>query len=133
VKKLALMVKLALCGVASPLAAQARTASIGVSATIAEPVRAPAFPSLRLDYREGKYLDVTTPPTAASPAGYLVQVMVSPTGSEERSAAPVRSAARDATVGTGKGGETRYRVELGEKPLPREGTVSVTYVIAANL
>lgn len=123
--RLAFVVVLALCGMASPLRAQSRTASIGASATIAEPVRAPEVPSLRLDYREGKYLDVTAPPTASGPAGYLVEVVVSPVRGVGRSVAPVGTVAR--------GGGTSYRVELGGKSLPRDGAVSVTYVIATNL
>lgn len=101
---------LAAFGFASPLAGQAQ---IAVTATIAEPVRAPDLPSLRVDYHGGRYLDVTTP-AAVQPGGYLVEVVVA-------GAAPA-----------GERG-SRYRVDLGPVSLPRRDPVAVTYVIAANL
>ncbi len=123
---LALLALLGLCAAAAPAAAQTRSASIRVGATIAEPIRMPETPSVKLELREGKYLDVTASGAAAGPVPYLTRVVVSSpsgTGPDAARGRPLPSA----------GGEARYRLELeGRSPAP-DGAVQVTYVIASNL
>lgn len=134
-KRLALLAILALVGAGSPLAAQTRTASIGVSAIVAEPVRVEAPAAVRLDYRQGRYLDVTTPGEVRGADGYLVDVVVSrgtvasaATGAGATSALP-----RDAEATRVPGADGRYRLDLRDGDLAGGEEVRVTYVVATNL
>ena len=123
---LAFLALLGLCAAAAPAAAQTRSASIRVGATIAEPIRMAETPSVKLELREGKYLDVTASGAVAGPVPYLTRVVVSsPSGTEEDAprGRPLPSA----------GGEARYRLELEGRSPAADGAVRVTYVVASNL
>lgn len=133
-KNLLLLAALALTGAVSPAAAQVRTASIGVSATIAEPLRVEVPAGVKLDYRQGRYLDVTTPEVVPGAAGYLVDVVVTRAASADATAAaaqiPVREPAAPARL---RGTDGRYRLDLRAGDLPQGEAVRVTYVVATNL
>ncbi len=134
-KKLVLLAALALLGAVSPAAAQVRTASIGVSATIAEPLRVEAPAGVKLDYRQGRYLDVTTPAVVPGAAGYLVDVVVTRAAAADATAAATsallaREPAPPARIPSADG---RYRLDLRAGDLPPGDAVKVTYVVATNL
>ena len=134
-KKLLIVAALALTGAASPAAAQARTASIGVSATIAEPLRVQVPAGVKLDYRQGRFLDVTTPETVPGAAGYLVDVVVTRSAPAEAAAGVVPGTAvrEPAAPARLPGADGRYRLDLRAGDLPQGETVRVTYVVASNL
>jgi hypothetical protein len=134
-KKLLILAALALLGAVSPAAAQVRTASIGVSATVAEPLRVEVPAGVKLDYRQGRYLDVTTPEVVPGAAGYLVDVVVTRTASADAatttaSGAVVREPAAPARL---RGLDGHYRLDLRAGDLPQGEGVRVTYVVATNL
>ena len=134
-KKLVLLAALALLGAVSPAAAQVRTASIGVSATIAEPLRVEVPAGVKLDYRAGRYLDVTTPDVVPGAAGYLVDVVVTRAASAD-AAAPATSALltrEPAASPRLPGADGRYRLDLRAGDLPQGDAVRVTYVVATNV
>jgi hypothetical protein len=134
-KFLSLLAALALCAAGSPLAAQVRTASIGVSATVAEPLRAELPAAVALELRQGRYLDVAAPSTLRGAEGYLVDVVVTRAaaasdGPTKGSSAP---AATSVPAGRLRTADGQYRLDLRGSELPDGGAIRVTYVIATDL
>jgi hypothetical protein len=135
-KFLSLLAALALCAAGSPLAAQVRTASIGVSATVAEPLRAELPAAVALELRQGRYLDVAAPSALRGAEGYLVDVVVTRAAGEglatgDASRPQLPSAAPSPAERLQDGG--RYRFDLRGSELPDGGAIRVTYVIATDL
>lgn len=132
-KKLVLLAALALLGAVSPAAAQVRTASIGVSATISEPLRVEVPAGVKLDYLQGRYLDVTTPDVVPGAAGYLVDVVVTRAAPADAAAASGLLTREPAAPARLPGTDGRYRLDLRAGDLPQGEAVRVTYVVATNL
>jgi hypothetical protein len=125
------LISLAVLGIASPLGAQGRSASIGVAATVAEPVRTPDAPAVTVDLREGRYLDVSAAAAKAASPTYLVDVTVSPVPREgDRDQARGAAGGETGRIAAGRGGSYRLDLARGD---PRGSPVLVTYVVAANL
>lgn len=122
--KTPVLAALALLAAGSPLAGQSRTTSIGVSARVAEPLRVEAPQEVKLDYRPGRYLDVTTPASLPGAAGYLVDVHVT------RATEATADAAEPAASTRLPGGGERHRLDLRAAPAE---AVRITYVVAADL
>ncbi|HEX2189532.1 MAG TPA: hypothetical protein VHG51_11570 [Longimicrobiaceae bacterium] len=127
--KFPVLAALALLAAGSPLAAQVRTASIGVSARVAEPLRVEAPTEVELEYSRGRYLDVTTPASLAGAAGYLVDVVVTRAPAEDGGTAGAAPAPPASTRLAG--GRERHRIDLRDSA-PADA-VRITYVVATDL